>query len=226
MVDRIVTPPKWLPETHIHFNLEDFGIEQAVGAIKARLQELGGHLTKPDVVRQAQLLDQKAAFVAEKQRLMSSIEGVNAVQEQVERIFARIEDRIAEIKQTTKLTTKVGHDRNSCVITNGTISVRVFWRPSALNSLENSPLRIAEFRGHLLLPGERGYYPKNPQMLHESTFHPEITIDRGWCWTPGAKPNERLISADVADQCVSVYLSLVDKVLSGKIEPLDIFDDD
>lgn len=226
MVDHISTPPKWLPETHIHFNIEDFGIEQAIGAIKARLQEEGGHLRKLDVVRQAQLLDQRATFFAERQRLMSSIEGVNAVREQVERIFRRISDKIAEITQTTKLTTSIGHDRDCCVITNGTISLRLLWRPEALNSLENSPLRISEYRGRLLLPGERGCYFNKPQMLSESRFHPEISTDRGWCWTLEAKPNERLISADVADQCVSVYLSLVDKVLSGKIQSPDILDDD
>ncbi len=36
--------PIWLPNTHVRYNLEDYGTEQAVGAIKARVQEVGGAL--------------------------------------------------------------------------------------------------------------------------------------------------------------------------------------
>ncbi len=36
-------PPVWLPSTHVRFNASDFSVDQAVGAIKARVQEHGGH---------------------------------------------------------------------------------------------------------------------------------------------------------------------------------------
>jgi hypothetical protein len=41
MLDKTSTPPPWLPHTHVRFNYTDFGLEQAVGAIKARVQERG-----------------------------------------------------------------------------------------------------------------------------------------------------------------------------------------
>src|SRR5882757_7344584 len=34
--------PVWIPETHIGFSLKNFPIDQAAGAIKARVQEFGG----------------------------------------------------------------------------------------------------------------------------------------------------------------------------------------
>src|SRR5215469_4940287 len=34
--------PVWLPTNHVRFNYADYGLEQAVGAIKARVQENGG----------------------------------------------------------------------------------------------------------------------------------------------------------------------------------------
>jgi hypothetical protein len=217
MLDRKERPPKWLPETHVHFNLEDYGIEQAIGAIKARIQQLGGRLKKLDVLEQAQLLGRKATFLAEKRRLMSSVEGVNAVREQVELIYGEIGRRVSEIKEATKLAAEIGRDRDSCVITNRTISVNVWWRLRAVNSLENSPLLIDEFRGRLPLPGEQIHYLKQPRKLSTTEYDPEVCLSR---------PNEYLSSLDVADQCVATFLRLVDQVISGKIKPLSILDDD
>ena len=42
MVEDAKVLPKWLPKTRIRFNHTDFPLEQAVGAIKARVQERGG----------------------------------------------------------------------------------------------------------------------------------------------------------------------------------------
>ena len=38
--------PKWLPLTHIRFNFADYGIDQLVGAIKLRVQEQGGTISR------------------------------------------------------------------------------------------------------------------------------------------------------------------------------------
>ena len=42
MADPANKPPIWLPKTHIRFNYGDFSLEQATGAIKARVRERGG----------------------------------------------------------------------------------------------------------------------------------------------------------------------------------------
>jgi hypothetical protein len=39
--------PLWLPDTRVRFNLEMYGVEQAIGAIKRRVEETGGVLQKP-----------------------------------------------------------------------------------------------------------------------------------------------------------------------------------
>jgi hypothetical protein len=46
VLDKTSTLPIWLPLTHVRFNYADFGLEQAVGAIKARVQESGGVLDR------------------------------------------------------------------------------------------------------------------------------------------------------------------------------------
>jgi hypothetical protein len=48
--------PKWLPDTHVRFNCKDFTLEQAVGAIKSRVQERGGHFKPMTPARKVELL--------------------------------------------------------------------------------------------------------------------------------------------------------------------------
>jgi hypothetical protein len=226
MADRQASPPKWLPNTHIRFNLEDFGIEQAVGAIKARLQELGGRLKATDVLQQAKLVEQRAAFYAERERLFLSHEGVNAVRDEVRTIYREVAQRIADIRSSTSVRGDTCADDNCCVVTNGRISVRATWRPRALNRLEHSPLRVEEFNCRILLPGERGYYFKEPAKLSEHEYHPELSVELGWCWVRQGRGAEYLSSSQVADQVVSRFLDLFDRVASGKIEPPNFLDED
>ena len=36
--------PKWIPHHHVRFNYADYGLDQAIGAIKVRVQERGGSI--------------------------------------------------------------------------------------------------------------------------------------------------------------------------------------
>ena len=47
--------PKWLPDHRIRFNYEDFGFEEAIGAIKARTIENGARYTPLTASKRAQL---------------------------------------------------------------------------------------------------------------------------------------------------------------------------
>src|SRR5260370_25802421 len=42
VLERTIHLPIWLPQNLVRFNYADFGLEQAVGAIKARVQENAG----------------------------------------------------------------------------------------------------------------------------------------------------------------------------------------
>jgi hypothetical protein len=55
MLDKTSPPPKWLPHTHVRFNYADFGLEQAIGAIKARVKECGGVTTPLTALKRAEL---------------------------------------------------------------------------------------------------------------------------------------------------------------------------
>jgi len=62
--------PDWLPADQLRFDLESYPIEQLLGVIKARAQELGGRLQRASPTDRAAALEQRQAFDAETARLL------------------------------------------------------------------------------------------------------------------------------------------------------------
>ncbi len=71
VLDKTSTLPIWLPLNHVRFNYGDFGLEQAIGAIKARVQESGGVVAPLTASKRAELYRQETQFFEENQQLRS-----------------------------------------------------------------------------------------------------------------------------------------------------------
>lgn len=226
MVDSKSTPPPWLPETRIRLNLSDYGIEQVVGAIKARVQELGSRFHKEDAVQRAKRLERQVTARAERKRLLGSEEGVNAAQKEAREIHAEIARLVEKIKKSAKdIEILVGSNVDSSVLTNGPVSLIVHFRHRYTNTLENSSLSIAEMNGRVLLPQERGHHITftEPKELCVHKFDPDITSDKGWCWHSQSDPSRYYSSGDIAEYCLELFLDLVDRADRGDVPPLGLF---
>lgn len=224
MLDSKSSPPPWLPETRIRFNLEDYGIEQAVGAIKVRLQEIGSQIQKETAAKRAKIVESQIVFRKEKERQFSSIEGVKAFEKEfnnIQKEIARIVDEIS--KDIKGINIQCGSELYHCVITSGSISIAVNWRPRYANDLHNSPLRIIEFNGRLLLPQERGRFmtPFEPKKLDSYDFEPDITSDMKCCWRAKFRDKRYFSSSEVADFTLKALLNLIDRSDKGEIPPID-----
>jgi len=64
--------PEWLPADQLRFDLESYPIEQLLGVIKARAQELGAQLQRASLSERAAAVEQRRAFDAETTRLLES----------------------------------------------------------------------------------------------------------------------------------------------------------
>jgi len=62
--------PDWLPDTHIRCVLDDFTIEQLVGAIKNKVQELGGVIHRLDAMSEAERVKREAEYLADRDAMM------------------------------------------------------------------------------------------------------------------------------------------------------------
>jgi hypothetical protein len=82
----VVEPTKalseWLPDTHVRFNYGEFTLDQAVGAIKLRVQERGGHFTLLTATKRAEMLKAEDDYRWDKSQ-MNSMEGLEKIAKKV-----------------------------------------------------------------------------------------------------------------------------------------------
>jgi len=217
-LDKKSTLPKWLPETYIRLNYEDYGFEETIGVIKARVQALGGTLKKLDALEKAKLLEQELKFRKEKERIFSSEEGVQALTQEARTLYTHIALVARNIKSETELEFKLGFDDFECVLTHHRVSLAIIWILKARNSLKNASLEIREINGRVLLPEERGKFliRNTPEIKKEHIFQPDLTPSRGWRWRDAKNSDKLFNSKDLAEHCVSIFLNLIDKTEKGE----------
>ncbi len=82
--------PIWVPNNHVRFNYADYGLEQATGAIKSRVQERGGEYQPLTPLRKAELLRAEQEYQWDRSS-MSSQEGIRAIRSEAENLMREIE---------------------------------------------------------------------------------------------------------------------------------------
>ena len=215
--------PVWLPQTHVRFNYDEYGLEQALGAIKARVQENGGQYTPLTPLKCAEMYKAEELFRHDKSR-MNSEEGMAAILDSVVELFRCIEKHCAEINAKGFLQIRCGtnfKERSSiqsCTMTDGRVGLVVAWNQQYSNSLANSSLVIREYDGGLILPAEMSQrmYFDPPRELHEIKYSPDLSFAREYGWSQG-KDKEFLPSSALAEQCVRRLVDLADRYDRGEI---------
>jgi len=217
VLDKESTLPVWLPATHVWFDYDSFGLEQAVGAIKARVQESGGEIRQLTVSRRAELYEEEAAYVEEKKR-MTSGPGLQAVQAKVSEVFAEIERHCAELQASGKIPIRVGSGGGRCVLTNNSVSLIVSWHPPYVNAL--STMNVSEYNAHMPLPNEPHplFVEEKPTQLTEKKFLAELSRAREYGWAEESNPSRFLSSSKLAEQCVIQFINLAERDQRGEIE--------
>ncbi len=214
--------PTWLPETHVRFNYSDFPLDQAVGAIKLRVQERGGHYTPITPIRKAEILKAKGEFRSDKAR-MSSDEGRNMVFAKVEELFDEVRKHCDEVNAAGDVQIRYaahlrrGDREQSCTITNDRVSLRVFWYQPYSNSLDTAFLGVNEFNQGLLIPPGH-LHLVTPEVIHDEKLLPDLSPARDYGWTFERKPERFISSKELANHCVLQLLDLIDRDASGKVK--------
>lgn len=203
MLDKTSVPPKWLPTTHIRFHYADFGLEQALGAIKARVQEAGGTMAPLTAPKRAELSRQETQYLREKEQLRSPFfrDIVGAVTLE---LFTKIKEFCAEIDGSGTASIQVASDPHQCHLRNR-VSLVV-----TLHAYSESELVVREFDKRLAMRGENLVYLNGqPQVLRETTFLPDMNHAREYGWSEKGQPSKFLSSAALADTIVSLFIELL-----------------
>lgn len=213
MLNNRSTPPKWVPETRIRFDLESYGVDQAVGAIRLRVEQLGGETRKESMAERAQRTARAKEFANETEGMWRQDSGVKAATQSakdfIEALLALAQDASAaapslRIRFAAK-DLKVG-----ICAQGGSVLAGFQYRYS--NSLDDALLYVQFYLDQVILPGENKYYPfERPEVTTEYMYSPARTMALGWCWE--RNKGQVFSSQELAEQVMS---ELLDRISSKR----------
>lgn len=215
--------PKWLPDTHVRFNYADFSLEQAVGAIKARAQERGGHFKPLTPTRKAELLQAEEQFRQDRAYLLSS---EKAIFQEVEALFAVVVKECDEVNAEghfaieNRVHVRYRDVDQSCTIGQDHVSMTVIWHQPYAGSLQHALLVIREFDQQLILPPNHIHF-RRPEILKEMRYLPEISRARQYGWRLERGSEAFIAGKDLANQVVMQLLDLIERDRTGKIRRIE-----
>jgi hypothetical protein len=220
-LDKDDQKPPWLPDTHIRCVLGDFTLDQLIGAIKLRVQERGGLVVKRSPLETAKRLRAEELLRQDEKKLFRDnpfIKDVaaNAVEDLMKDLMTQAE-QISKTGLKCAFGYEPHHSGFRAVLRYGYVSLEVWWKQFYTNVIEDVVLECTEYNGTVGLERERFFYRAEPQKLRQKSYHPALNMSRELRWVDKSKPNQLLSNDDVAQHVMEQFLSLVDRLNSGKI---------
>jgi hypothetical protein len=214
--DRAAALPVWLPHTHVWFNYAEYGLEQAVGAVKARVQEMGGKSVRLTPAKRAEILKAEEQYLQDKRR-MNSEEGLNKIVKAVRRLFDEIDRQCKDINIRCGFEFSERSTAQTCVLTNDKVGVTVVWNQPYTNILEGAGLFVREFKDRLMLPPEamHRFYVDKPRLDRETLYLPDLSLAREYGWKQEEK-TEFFSSEALAEKCVISLLDLSSRAMNNR----------
>lgn len=189
------TPPPWIPDTLIRFNLDDYGIDQAVGVIKRRAQEGGVIFRKETSAERALRTEEKIRFQEETDRLFHLEQGVQLAKESASQFAQELCKKVEEASEAAPvLEMRSSISDLNVRVSTSRVSAETYFRVRFSNSLDDAALHVLFLRGPIILHDENRYYLQKPERILELKFNPVRTKSQGWCWKD---PNGQLRTSTV-----------------------------
>jgi len=219
-LDKESALPIWLPETHVRFALEQYGIDQLAGAVKARVQQRGGKIEAPTALSQARRVQREAQLIADQNAFFRDSRWIaDNIHRQVEWLMNRIAELTEQIRVELGMTFVARPMKQRCVVRDERVSVNVGWRQQFSNSVsEQAEITAAEFNGPLYVPHEKMMTVFMPTELRRVRFTPTLSLSRDVRWTEAGKKGDPLSPEDLAQRIVTMFLDLLSRADKGKVD--------
>lgn len=214
-------PPKWLPPQHIRFNMEEFGLEQAVGAIKARVHEQGGRYQPMTPAKRAGMFKADEEY----RWKVSGIRSEDVI-ENVRNLFELISQQCAALvtEHGLDIEPQITFEQNAaekvCLVRSSRVALTVAWHQRYSNSLHEAELVVREINGRMLLQRELGgiYLGAQTHVRRATPYLPHLSraLEHGW----KLKHSEGFISNQtLAEQCMMSLIELMEASDNGSLKP-------
>ncbi len=103
-------PPEWFPKPFIWVDFDRWGKEGAAAVLEERIQRQGGETRVESVAQRAARLKRAMEREAKRQRFMNSIEGVNCLRAEADRLVEELRATCQELKDEQSLALSVEQD--------------------------------------------------------------------------------------------------------------------
>jgi hypothetical protein len=223
-LDQTSVTPKWVPTTHVRFGMQAYGMQGLVGVIKARVQEHGGKLVPVDAMTEMARVQREANFLSDRETLMRDrrwIEGT--VQANIKQSLQGVIGLIEKANADHGFNIVGKADGMACVMRSGIVSLGVGWHQPIFNRIEDDQqhgecyLRVSEFSGTLILPGENAWVMHKPTELKRHKFKADVSEARELIWKETGKKTI-IHPSGLADHIMRIFLDLLSRANRGKIE--------
>lgn len=141
--------PPWFPVQRIWLDYKRWGIDGAAGIIEQRAQEVGGTPREETAIDKARRIQHDSRLAEERKSFLNSVAGVNAAQQELEKLFSILEMSAAEIATEAQynINTSRSNDGHQIEAMAGGIALLVSWVQRFSNTLAESELKITYWRG-------------------------------------------------------------------------------
>ena len=202
--------PKWVPDTHIHFDLNQYSLEELAGAIKARAQELGSELRKENPMERARRAQARVAFEEETRNLFHREEGVKLARAEARKVCDIMEPVVTNAAEELGIRLRKARQVPHGIEWSTPKAAMTATFQTAVNMLDqNDALEVWMFKHDIVLPGENGFYmePGLPERHCRDKYKPRRTMSLGWCWEihDGKLINSAALAEKILDDFWTVY---------------------
>lgn len=211
--------PKWVPHHHVRFNYADYGLEQAIGAIKMRVQDRGGEYQPMTPRRKAESLRLEQVYKMERSNL-SSQEGRQATDSQASILIEEMGREIEDLNNRGHHDFECEVTSDACVLRGELVGMIVRWTPRNGTLMQESSLEVEEYSGHLWFksdpPRQAHHIP--PDRIKHDKYAPELSRAREYGWR--REGQEDFIQTKVlAEKCLIQFMELIERSRRGEISP-------
>jgi hypothetical protein len=214
MLEDMSTVPLWLPATHVRFNYSQFGLAQAIGAIKARVQERGGTITPLTPLRRVELYKQEQEYLQAKQSLRSC-NAREIVEREATKLLSQIKALCAQVTAEGTITIEFYSEGASCHIRTARVSLTVNLQWANFDS----ELVVREFDRKLAVParGEQLIYVSGqPREIRATRFLPDLDRARNLGWIEQGQSSTFITSDALANHVVIQLIDLSERADRGE----------
>jgi hypothetical protein len=225
-LDKDDEKPLWLPDTHIRCVLGDFTLDQLVGAIKLRVQERGGLVAKPSPLAMAKRLREEELLRQDEKKFFRDHPFIKQTAAKVvEELMKELTGQVEQIGKEASLQFSCGyeayHSGFRAVLRYGQVTLEVWWKQFYNNVMEDVALECTEYNGQVGLERERFFYRVEPKKLKHKNYYPALSAARELRWIDKSKSEQLLSNDEMVQKLIEQFLSLVDRVNSDKITPIN-----